>query len=185
MGYQLKTKNGHALLTMASLLQKAIRRSDVKAAGYAVRELYDSYSNYTWKKLMTISAEDCFGIMTKEILALWEADEKVNKGKKSGDKNTIYVSKAVTLLLYARKNRDADYFACNLMRSDKVLNMNEYFSIEEFTELENGVPDYVYDCHTIEGKKRGKTKEDFFREEDAALKFRQLSFFDLEGIKTM
>ncbi len=26
------------------------------------------------------------------------------------------------------------------------------------------IPDYAYDCHTITGKRMGKTKADFFRE---------------------
>ena len=32
------------------------------------------------------------------------------------------------------------------------------------------IPEYVYDVHTIEGKTRGKTKKDFFRDEEKALK---------------
>ena len=38
-------------------------------------------------------------------------------------------------------------------------------------------------CHTLEGKRAGKTKEDFMREEEAELQYKQLSFFDMEGIK--
>ena len=42
---QLITKNGHSLFTMSSLYQKAIRRCDVKAAGYAANELFDRYEH--------------------------------------------------------------------------------------------------------------------------------------------
>ena len=40
------------------------------------------------------------------------------------------------------------------------------------------VPDYVFDCHTIRGKKMGKTKQQFFVEEEKSLANRQLSLFD-------
>ena len=57
-------------------------------------------------------------------------------------------------------------------------------NLEEFKRLDGDkVPKYVYDCHTLEGKRAGKTKADFMREEEADLQYKQLSFFDLEGIK--
>jgi hypothetical protein len=42
--------------------------------------------------------------------------------------------------------------------------------------LTEQVPDYAFDCHTLKGKRKGKTKADFFREEQRALKpFRRFS----------
>jgi hypothetical protein len=40
------------------------------------------------------------------------------------------------------------------------------------------IPEYAYDCHTREGKKRGKTKADFFKAEQAALQPFQPGLFD-------
>ena len=40
---------------MSSLYQKAIRRCDVKAAGYAANELFDRYEHYLWKRTLVIS----------------------------------------------------------------------------------------------------------------------------------
>jgi hypothetical protein len=40
------------------------------------------------------------------------------------------------------------------------------------------IPEYAYDCHTREGKKRGKTKADFFKSEQAALQPFQPGLFD-------
>ena len=59
-----------------------------------------------------------------------------------------------------------------------------YFVMRSGTKylVQNGYPS-VYDCHTLEGKKAGKTKADFMREEEAGLQYKQLSFFDMEGIK--
>ena len=84
---QLITKSGHSLFTMSSLYQKAIRRCDVKAAGYAANELFDRYEHYLWKRTLVISAEDCYGECTQEILALYWASQEVNKGKKGPDKD--------------------------------------------------------------------------------------------------
>jgi hypothetical protein len=40
------------------------------------------------------------------------------------------------------------------------------------------IPEYAYDCHTREGKKRGKTKADLFKAEQAALQPCQPGLFD-------
>ena len=41
------------------------------------------------------------------------------------------------------------------------------------------IPEYVYDVHTRRGKAMGKTKRDFFIEEDQSLANKQMSLFDL------
>ena len=78
MSFKLTTPNGYDLFEMSSMIQKAIRRSDIPHAAYAANELAFKYRNYLWKRLLTVSAEDCYGIMTKEIVALQEADKQVN-----------------------------------------------------------------------------------------------------------
>jgi hypothetical protein len=40
------------------------------------------------------------------------------------------------------------------------------------------VPEYVFDCHTRKGKAAGRTKQQFFREEENALVNKQVSLFD-------
>ncbi len=41
-------------------MQKAIRRGDTRLAGYWALELWGSgFGNYVWKRLLTVSAEDC------------------------------------------------------------------------------------------------------------------------------
>lgn len=40
------------------------------------------------------------------------------------------------------------------------------------------IPEYAYDVHTLKGKKMGKTKEDFFREEHNSLEPFQPGLFD-------
>ena len=40
------------------------------------------------------------------------------------------------------------------------------------------VPDYAFDCHTQKGRRMGKTKAEFFRDEQAALEPFQPGLFD-------
>ncbi len=173
---ELKTTHGYNLYDISSLLQKAIRRADVFHAAFAAKEMHPKFRKYLWKRLLTVSAEDCYGIMTKEILALQQADDFVN-GSKSA--NWIFIAKAVTLLCMARKNRDADYVACVFMCPDHTLTPEEikeydFGQLPDYTDI----PEYVYDCHTKKGKAMGKTKIEMLITENEALQPRQLSLFD-------
>ena len=76
----IRTVCGYDFFEVSSAMQKAIRRADTGVAGFFALELWASgYRDYVWKRLYTISAEDCFGIITKEIEALWQGHELVNK----------------------------------------------------------------------------------------------------------
>jgi hypothetical protein len=153
--YELLTKNGHSFFDMAAMLQGAIRRADYPRAGYAANELFYKYRGYLWKRLLIISAEDCYGIITKEIIALKQAEEAMGDKAKT---ETIFISKAITLLCYCRKNEDADYFACNLMNSETPIpdDQIEHIPVEQ-CELENGrIPSWVYNWHTRKGREMGK-----------------------------
>lgn len=180
MGYQLLTRNKHNMYDMASMLQKAIRRCDFERAGYAAYELFGDFHTFLWKRLVVTSAEDCYGIMTKEIVALKLADDTVNKGKKGYDKDPLFVAKAITLLCMARKNRDACYVACNFMTAGDVLDPEtiEHVDITTCDLGVEGIPDWVFDCHTLQGKRNGKTEVDMGEDEQAALTPHQISLFD-------
>ena len=181
MGFNPRTKHGYSLYTMSSMLQKAIRRGDLQHAGYAANEMFGDYNAYLWKRLLTVSAEDCYGIMTREIVALKQADEIVNGKKKGYDRDQLFVAKALVLLCLARKNRDGCYVACNFMVPDRTLKPEEVPSDYLIADmrLENGeIPEWVYDIHTIEGRRNGKTDLDMTIDEQAALFPKQLSLFD-------
>lgn len=181
MAYNIpRTKNGHNMYDMASLLQKAIRRCDIQRAGYAAYELFGSYHTFLWRRLIVTSAEDCFGIMTKEIIALKFADDAVNGTKKGYDRDPLFVAKAIVLLCQARKNRDGCYVACNFMSAARTLDPCEirHLSIEECELIDNSIPDWVYDVHTLKGKMLGKTEVDMGEDEQKALNPHQIGFFD-------
>jgi len=175
----LITERGHDFGEVASALQKAIRRGDGRLAGYWAVELLESgFGNYLWKRLLTVSAEDCWGILTQEVWSLFEAHQLVAKGRKG--KTRIFVAKAVLLLCAAKKSRDADHLT-NLVYDAKAISNAELEAdlVAVRGNLEP-IPDYALDVHTYRGRKKGRTKADFFREEFAALKPREPGLFDKE-----
>jgi len=109
MARNLYTKNYHNMFEISSLVQKSLRRGDVEFACYAASEMEKSYRAYLWKRLLVTSAEDCFDLVTNQVLRCKEDDDV--------RKDNINLSRAVSVLISARKNRDADYFACNLLYS--------------------------------------------------------------------
>lgn len=115
----LYTKHGHVMFEISSMIQKAIRRRDTDLAYYAANEMKDRYRSYLWKRLLTVSAEDCHDMVTSVIYKLREQDM-------NGDKNDSYISDAVSILLNAKKNRDADYFVCNYQNSYEKKDLRKY-----------------------------------------------------------
>lgn len=108
---QATTRNGHNLFEVSSLIQKAIRRSDTGMALYATAELLQTYRHYLWKRLLTVSAEDCHDMVTGTILNLMYKED---------------VETALSILLSSWKNRDGDYYACNLFNSRDRRDLSKY-----------------------------------------------------------
>ena len=176
---RIHTKRGYDLGEVASALQKAIRRGDTKLAGYWALEMWHSgFGPYVWRRLLTVSAEDCWGILTSEVSDLHRAYELVNKGKPAREhRGRIFISKAVILLCAAKKNRDADHL--QNFTYDQLAGIDPDKLARDLLKAGRlEVPDYAFDCHTQKGRKRGKTKADFFREEQRALSPLQRGLFD-------
>lgn len=178
--WKMVTRHGHSFYDMSSMLQKSIRRGTIKLAAYAANELKDQYRNYLWKRLLVISAEDCYGVITKEIIALKLADDEANKKNRQGEKEDIFISKAIVLLCQARKNRDACYLACNYMNMEYTLPEDkiEHVDLSECDKMDIDIPDWVFDVHTLKGKYSGKTINDMIVEEQSALQPHQMGLFD-------
>lgn len=170
----LRTKKGYEMLVCSSAMQKAIRRADTAVAGYFALELWESgFRDYVWRRLFTISAEDCYGIITKEIEALWQGHELCNSHLET--KGRIFVSKAVILLCDCRKCRDADHLQ-NFIYDLNLVDVDKWMADVTANPIE--IPTYTYDVHTRVGRKKGRTKEEFFREEMESLKPRERGLFD-------
>jgi replication-associated recombination protein RarA len=177
---KLHTKRGYNLFDVASCLQKAIRRGDTTLAGYMAIEMFESgFAGYCWKRLLTISAEDCAGIITQEVKALHESFVLLNKDAKK-PRSRIFISKAVIVLCQSRKSRDADHMQ-NFIYDREMLEAKKLLHalVEARQKPENlPLPDYTFDVHTQKGRAKGKTKQDFFQDEFAALKPREAGEFD-------
>jgi replication-associated recombination protein RarA len=175
-----RTKRGYNLFEVASCLQKAIRRADVALAGYMAIELFESgFHQYCWKRLLTISAEDCAGILTQEIKALHDSFMLLNADA-TKPRARIFLSKAVIVLCQARKSRDADHLQ-NFVYDREMIDARELLkSIADARSNSENIPlpDYTFDVHTRKGRAKGKTKQDFFQEEFAALWPKQAGEFD-------
>lgn len=137
MGFRPTTKSGHNMFVMASMLQKAIRRGDAERAGYAAYEMFGSYDSTVWKRLYVVSAEDCWGILTKEIDALYKKHLAANEGLKGYNKKSGYVSVAVSVLCEALKSRDACYYSCNFIMSDNAGSGKIPYTQEEIVSFMN------------------------------------------------
>lgn len=177
--YQISTKRGYDLYEVASALQKAIRRADLKVAGYFALELFESgYANYCWKRLMTVGAEDVHDMANTEVYSLFKCWEHINKGSKE-PKGRIFITKAVKVLCLSLKSRDTDHL--NLLVYDKMVSISAEEldkRLEEVRALREPIPAYAYDVHTKAGKMQGKTKADFIKEELNSLKPKQPGLFD-------
>lgn len=188
--YEMKTKKGYVFSEVSSAMQKGIRRGDTRLAGFWAIELFESnYYKYVWKRLFTIAAEDCANFATTEIKALWDGFNLVNEGNK-GDKTKgrIFIAKAVITLCEWPKSRDADHLT-NLVY-DRQSGITEPQLLNDLDEARKNnyvpIPDYAFDIHTMKGKFSGKTKKDFFIEEQDALLPKQPGLFDqdLENIRS-
>ena len=177
MRYHLTTIRGHSLLDVASALQKAIRRGDARLAGYWTIELFESnFKDYLWRRFLTISAEDCAGVITQEVEALYRSWQLIDRQKKGGGR--VFCAKAAILLAQAAKCRDADHLT-NLVYDRKAIDAAKLeASLDEARKSPEKIPDYAFDVHTSKGKSGGKTKDQFFLDEYAALKPRQPGLFD-------
>jgi replication-associated recombination protein RarA len=178
-----QTNRGYSLPDVVSTLQKAIRRGDARVAGYFAIELFESgYAAYAWRRLLTISAEDCAGIVTQEIAALRDAWAAAGKGR-----GRVFLAKAVILLCQVGKSRDADHLT-NLVYDRKAIPEVELLAALDDARRDSNpipIPDYAYDVHTPRGRREGKTKRAFFLTEHDALRPRLPGLFDddLEALR--
>lgn len=162
----------------AAILMKAIQHRDMDMAGYQIDQLrYDSRDNlwnayqYFAEKVMPVGLGD-------EIKALKSADESVNAGKKNKDE--IFISKAAICLLYHADTEMQDILGDEIITADKNIDWKKYRikPIEDCRLKSKELPEWVYDCHTLKGKRMGKTDWDMTRTEQEALHPLRKAYFD-------
>lgn len=169
---EMMTKRGYVFGEVSSTMQKAIRRGDCKLAGYMAIELaMSNYGAYVWRRLLTVSAEDVAGIITREIKALFDSwtliRSSTQKFKLDPKTGRIFISKAVILLSQAYKSRDADHLTNLVYDQCKGITPEE---IEKaFEDTRQDIPEYALDCHTRRGRMMGATSKTFMKDEYVAL----------------
>jgi replication-associated recombination protein RarA len=156
--YQQMTKNNYPLSHVASALQKAIRRGEEENAMFWVVELClpnakgSAYDEYAWKRLRIMCSED--------IGLAWPSGPAVIQGlyqmyndqkKKKDDKHAperLYITHAVLLLCRAKKSRLVDWTLIYHWKSHHA--------------IMRAIPDYAYDKHNSEGKRKGRGVDHFY-----------------------
>ena len=106
-----------------------------------------------WKQLLTISAEDCWSILTQEVKALHDSYLVINKGVPPKQaRGRIFISKAVTLLCLSKKRRDPDHLQNMVYHQSAGLDADTLAQELRSSGEYLAIPGYAYDCHTREAK---------------------------------
>lgn len=119
----------------------------------------------------------CLHLSPAKVKAYRLADNKV------GEKSEWHQAK-LELELVQLEEMKIDMSAFGFVR-DKMKGLDFEKIQAELDEAHKhaaSLPDYVYDCHTIQGKIRGKTKAQFFIEEERALTNKRPSLFDINEL---
>lgn len=160
-----RTEHGYTLDVVRSWLQKAIRRGDEEQAAWAAWQLIKfGWVAALWRTLRIIASED-IGMGDPSVAV--QIDALANNAEKGTDKFSpkkemfigICEMQAIIVLCRAKKDWQATHLLLKQIKMYKQINDGE---MQPPTP-----PDYVYDAHTDIGRKRGKTKQDWWKEGDA------------------
>jgi alpha-beta hydrolase superfamily lysophospholipase len=172
------TPRGYDPRVLVSLLQKSIRRNQPALAGFAASELLrGGYANWAWRRLAVTAAEDTAALVQAELAALRKSCDRERRERR-GPPTRVFVMKAVLLLCGAWKSRDADHLS-NLV-VDRIADDDPRLlaALAEAEAEPEALPGWCHDVHTSQGRARGKTRADFFRDEQEALTPRLPGLFD-------
>lgn len=159
MSYQLKTQSGINFFTCSSAFQKFIRRGMEHETLWFGTELYISgYEEYVWFRMRVMACEDV-GLanhkLTVQIQSLYQVYTDFKKKKnKHGPERLPFVN-ALLLLVRSEKSRIVDNLLC------------EYIFLRETVavpNLDKPEYDFVWDMHTLKGKKMGRGNDHFYEE---------------------
>ena len=152
-------------------LQIATEHRDMDMMGWYLDQIRRIDWNYIWEVYLDYARNHNGGILLDEIAGLRKADAIFNRNKEGLKKNEIFISKALMIFCYAADPAFPDPRSNSKIRYDALIDWSN-IKVKPIDQcvLEGGrIPDFVYDCHTIEGKRRGKTDWDMTRDEQAAL----------------
>jgi hypothetical protein len=164
------TRGGHDPRTLISMMQKAIRRARPDLAGWAALELLGSgYGEWAWRRITITAAEDCASCVMPQILALRDACERERRARRDRPPTRVFLARAILILCRAWKCRDADALGVLVIDGGAISDSDLAEMLEAAEAEPEPIPEWVFDVHTLAGKRQGKTKSQFMREERAAL----------------
>lgn len=151
--FKQTTQHGYSMGVIASMMQKAIRRSDEPNAMKAAVELSIKHPLYTWNRLGVILTEDCG--LDMQLAAYVEQMRKQYwrlRSKRENSECSLALACAVMAMCRAEKNRITvqAYLVTKMEMKDN--------------DFEIDIPDYAFDMHTAEGRKMGRGHAHFAEE---------------------
>jgi replication-associated recombination protein RarA len=153
--YEMRLNSGMNFYHVASAYQKCVRRGMEHEALWFGTELYMSgYAEYAWFRLRVMVSED-IGLANPSLPAQVDAlyrtylDFKKKKNKHQPEK--LQYVHALLLAVRSKKSRLVDN------------KLGHYFDLRYTMETPE-LPDFVFDMHTIEGKRKGRGNQHFFDE---------------------
>ncbi len=161
-----------------AILHKAIDHLDMDIIGYQANAMRVERRELLWEAIRYYASEKSSDNILDEIIALEEADAYVNRNRKNGEKDEIFISKALTMLCYDRDESIDDVKSSEVISLDSYIDWSQYKvkPIDECYIPE--IPEWTFDCHTLRGKRAGKTDWDMTVDEQAALYPKKYAYFD-------
>ncbi len=150
--YQLRTRGGHDLRLVRSALQKALRFGLEEESIYWAHEM-EEYTQYLLITLATVNAED-IGFASPAMSAAIDSKIQlwltVYKEKKRKATYTPALAAIILMICRSRKSRIAD-------------SAWEYIKLKKEAGYRKLIPDWAYDEHVEEGRKRNRWWRFFVR----------------------
>lgn len=165
---------------VAAKIAEAIINLDMENTGAAVREMMYTDESYLWKVFRYTDRKISGGILEDEINALQDADLYVNRTKKPDERDPIFISKAVMNMMYYGSGKYDTVCSEESIQYQGMIDWSgkESISIAECRLPDGIIPEYVYDVHTIKGKRNGATDWGMNLVENDALCPFQKAFFE-------
>ena len=153
--YEMRLNSGMNFYHVASAYQKCVRRGMEHEALWFGTELYMSgYEEYAWFRLRVMVSED-IGLanptLPAQVDALYRTYLDFKKKKNKHQPEKLQYVHALLLAVRSAKSRLVDN------------KLGHYFDLR-YTMDTPELPDFVFDMHTIEGKRKGRGNQHFFDE---------------------
>lgn len=153
-----------------AIICKAIEHLDMDMIRYYVNKVRIENRKELWEALKEYSLRND---ISDEINALEQADLFVNRNKKNGAKDEIFIAKAIMLLCYDNDANIDDVSSSEIVKLHGNIDWSPYNEkispVEKYYCESYVIPEWVFDCHTLKGKRMGKTDWDMTLDEQAAL----------------